>query len=65
MIEGQQGSMSTQISTTATAYPKVVARVESQFLERPFTTILDYGSGLGFGTQLMREEGRDLSLIHI
>jgi hypothetical protein len=60
VIEGQQGSMSTQIATTATAYPKVVARVESQFLERPVTTILDYGSGLGFGTQLMREEGRDV-----
>ena len=60
VIEGQQGSMSTQIRTTATAYPKVVARIEDQFLERPVTTILDYGSGLGFGSQLLAQQGRDV-----
>ena len=60
VIEGQQGSMSTQIATTATAYPKVVERVENQFLDRPVTTILDYGSGLGFGSQLLAQSGRDV-----
>lgn len=53
MLKGQVGSNSTQVATTASMYGKAVKMLKGKFPAA--RTVLDYGAGLGKGTDAMRD----------
>ena len=55
-IKGQEGSATTQVATTAGSYKKAVAK--AQEINPNGKTVLDYGAGLGLGTDAMRETSK-------
>lgn len=59
-IQGQKGSGTTQVATTRTMYVKALKWLRNQYPEAK--TVLDYGAGLGLGTDDMRSNNPDLSI---
>jgi len=55
-IEGQKGSATTQVATTVGSYKKAVKKAED--LNPKGKTVLDYGAGLGLGTDAMRSSSK-------
>ena len=55
-IEGQKGSATTQVATTIGSYKKAVKKAED--LNPKGKTVLDYGAGLGLGTDAMRSSSK-------
>ena len=55
-IKGQEGSATTQVATTAGSYEKAVKKAEE--LNPEGKTVLDYGAGLGLGTDAMRSSSK-------
>jgi len=55
-IGGQAGSATTQVATTAGSYKKAVAKALE--INPKGKTVLDYGAGLGLGTDAMRETSK-------
>ena len=55
-IKGQAGSATTQVATTAGSYKKAVAKALE--INPKGKTVLDYGAGLGLGTDAMRETSK-------
>ena len=55
-IKGQEGSATTQVATTAGSYKKAVKKAEE--LNPQGKTVLDYGAGLGLGTDAMRSSSK-------
>jgi len=53
-IRGQEGSATTQVATTGGSYRKAVKLAEQ--LRPDLTSVLDYGAGLGLGSDAMRDE---------
>jgi len=52
-IQGQEGSATTQVATTTGSYVKSLNKILEVFPEA--TRVLDYGAGLGLGTDAMTE----------
>lgn len=59
-IQGQKGSGTTQVATTRTMYVKALKWLRNQSPEAK--TVLDYGAGLGLGTDDMRSNNPDLNI---
>lgn len=59
-IQGQKGSGTTQVATTRTMYVKALKWLRNQYPEAK--TVLDYGAGLGLGTDDMRSNNPDLNI---
>lgn len=59
-IQGQKGSGTTQVATTRTMYVKALKWLRNQHPEAK--TVLDYGAGLGLGTDDMRSNNPDLNI---
>lgn len=59
-IQGQKGSGTTQVATTRTMYVKALKWLRNQSPEAK--TVLDYGAGLGLGTDDMRSNNPDLAI---
>ena len=59
-IQGQKGSGTTQVATTRTMYVKALKWLRNQSQEAK--TVLDYGAGLGLGTDDMRSNNPDLNI---
>lgn len=59
-IQGQKGSGTTQVATTRTMYVKALKWLRNQSPEAK--TLLDYGAGLGLGTDDMRSNNPDLNI---
>ena len=55
-IKGQEGSATTQVATTIGSYKKAVKKAEE--LNPKGKTVLDYGAGLGLGTDAMRSTSK-------
>ena len=55
-IAGQAGSATTQVATTAGSYKKAIAKALE--INPNGKTVLDYGAGLGLGTDAMRETSK-------
>ena len=55
-IPAQTGSQSTQRPNTAGSYPKILKRVEAK-VGKAIGRVLDYGAGLGLGSDAMRRAG--------
>lgn len=59
-IQGQKGSGTTQVATTRSMYVKALKWLRNQSPEAK--TVLDYGAGLGLGTDDMRSNNPDLNI---
>lgn len=59
-IQGQNGSGTTQVATTRTMYVKALKWLRNQSPEAK--TVLDYGAGLGLGTDDMRSNNPGLNI---
>jgi len=59
-IQGPKGSGTTQVATTRTMYVKALKWLRNQSPEAK--TVLDYGAGLGLGTDDMRSNNPDLNI---
>lgn len=59
-IQGQKGSGTTQVATTRSMYVKALKWLRNQSPEAK--TVLDYGAGLGLGTDDMRSNNPDLAI---
>ncbi len=59
-IQAQKGSGTTQVAVTRTMYVKALKWLRNQYPEAK--TVLDYGAGLGLGTDDMRSNNPDLSI---
>ena len=59
-IQGQKGSGTTQVATTRTMYVKALKWLRNQSPEAK--TVLDYGAGLGLGTDDMRSNNPGLNI---
>lgn len=59
-IQGQKGSGTTQVATIRTMYVKALKWLRNQSPEAK--TVLDYGAGLGLGTDDMRSNNPDLNI---